>query len=103
MQYANAGKTLTKKDRADGYDCILSFDYACESMELYINDKKVNDYIYTGQKALFSLGYFDYPTKITAVLHPLHEGAHIYLQEWPKMENGSACRIEAIEVDEQIF
>ena len=66
-------------------------------------DKKVNDYFYTGQKALFSLGYFDFPTKITAVLHPLHEGAHIYLQEWPKMENGSACRIEAIEVDEQIF
>lgn len=103
VQYANAGKTLTKKDRADGYDCILSFDYACESMELYVDGRKVNDYFYTGQKALLSLGYFDFPTKITAVLHPLHEGAHIYLQEWPKMENGSACRIEAIEVDEQIF
>ena len=103
VQYANAGKPLTGKERADGYDSILAFDYACDTMELYVDGRKINDYFYTGQKALLSLGYFDFPTKITAVLHPLHEGAHIYLQEWPKMENGSACRIEAIEVDEQIF
>lgn len=103
VQYANAGKPLTGKERADGYDSILIFDYACDTMELYVDGRKINDYFYTGQKALLSLGYFDFPTKITAVLHPLHEGAHIYLQEWPKMENGSACRIEAIEVDEQIL
>ena len=76
-----------REGRKEGYDCILSFDYACESMELYVNGRKVNDYFYTGQKALFSLGYFDFPTKITAVLHPLHEGDHIYLQEWPKMDD----------------
>ena len=102
VQYANAGKTLTKKDRADGYDYILSFDYACESMELYLDGRKVNDYFYTGQKALFSLGYFGFPTKITAVLHPLHEGDHVYLQQWPKMENKTACRIDAIAVEEQV-
>ena len=88
-------------DRKEGYDCILSFDYACESMELYVNGRKVNDYFYTGQKALFSLGYFDFPTKITAVLHPLHEGDHIYLQEWPKMDDKKACRIEAVTLTEQ--
>ena len=89
------------KGRKEGYDCILSFDYACESMELFVNGRKVNDYFYTGQKALFSLGYFDFPTKITAVLHPLHEGDHIYLQEWPKMDDKKACQIEAVTLTEQ--
>ncbi len=88
-------------DRIAGYDCILTFDYACESMDLYVNGRKVNDYFYTGQKAVFSLGYFDFPTQITAVLHPLHEGDHIYLQEWPQMEEGSACRIDTITIEEK--
>ena len=97
MQYAKENR----KCRKEGYDCILSFDYACESMELFVNGRKVNEYFYTGQKALFSLGYFDFPTKITAVLHPLHEGDHIYLQEWPKMDDKKACRIEAVTLIEQ--
>ena len=92
---------LVGTDRIAGYDCILTFDYACESMDLYVNGRKVNDYFYTGQKAVFSLGYFDFPTQITAVLHPLHEGDHIYLQEWPQMENGSACRINTITIEEK--
>ena len=91
---------LNGKDRIAGYDCILTFDYACESMDLYVDGRKVNDYFYTGQKAVFSLGYFNFPTTIIAVLHPLHEGDHIYLQKWPKMEDGVACRIEAVEVRE---
>lgn len=67
----------------------------------FVNGRKVNDYFYTGQKALFSLGYFAFPTKITAVLHPLHEGDHIYLQEWPKMDDKKACQIEAVTLTEQ--
>ena len=97
VQYAKENRN----DRKEGYDCILSFDYACESMELFVNGRKVNDYFYTGQRALFSLGYFDFPTKITAVLHPLHEGDHIYLQEWPRMDDKKACRIEAVTLIEQ--
>ena len=100
MQYGREADIRAGKDRVAGYDCILTFDYACESMDLYVNGRKVNDYFYTGQKALFSLGYFDFPKQITAVLHPLHEGDHIYLQEWPKMENGVACQIESVEIKE---
>ena len=100
VQYGREADIRAGKDRIAGYDCILTFDYACESMDLYVNGRKVNDYFYTGQKALFSLGYFDFPTQITAVLHPLHEGDHIYLQEWPKMENGVACQIKSVEIKE---
>ncbi len=45
-----------------------------KAWNFFVNGRKVNDYFYTGQKALFSLGYFAFPTKITAVLHPLHGG-----------------------------
>ena len=92
---------LIGADRIAGYDCVLTFDYACESMDLYVDGRKVNDYFYTGQKVLFSLGYFDFPTTIIAVLHPLHEGDHIYLQEWPKMEEKSACQINEVTLAEQ--
>ncbi len=101
VQYGREDDIRAGKDRIAGYDCILTFDYACESMDLYVNGRKVNDYFYTGQKAVFSLGYFDFPTQITAVLHPLHEGDHIYLQEWPQMENGAVCRIDTITIEEK--
>lgn len=83
------------------YDIMLSFDYACESMDIYIDGRKVNDYFYTGQKALFSLRYFDFPKKLTALLRPLHKGDHIYLQEWPEMENDTACIIKSITATEK--
>lgn len=87
-------------DRKSGRDRILSLNYACESMDLYMNGRKINDYFYTGQKALLSLGYFDFPDRLTAVLHPLYEGDPIYLQQWPEMENGTACRIEQAQIEE---
>lgn len=89
-----------KRDRMAGRDTLLWIDYACESMEVFIDGRKKNDYFYTGQKAVISLGYFDFPTKILAVLHPLHENDRIYLQEWPEMKNGQICEIRSVKIQE---
>lgn len=86
------------KPDANIADYVLYFDYACDTMAVYADGRKINDYIYTGQKAVLSLGYFGFPEKLTAVLHPLYKDAHVYLQEWPKLEDGKACRIDAVTV-----
>ena len=80
--------------------------YACENMELYVKmAERLNDYFYTKvRKVLFSLGYFDFPTKITTVLHPLHEGVIISTcKEWPKwmIKRAGLRRLLAVTLTEQ--
>ncbi|MDL2301000.1 beta-galactosidase [Lachnospiraceae bacterium OttesenSCG-928-D06] len=82
--------------RAEGQDILLSMAYAGESMEIYRKDEKINDYFYTGQKALLSLGYFDFPDKLQITVYPLHEEDKIFLEKWPEMKKGKACEITKI-------
>lgn len=84
--------------RASGWDVLLTLDYAGESMDIFLNGKKINDYFYTGQPALLSLGYFGFPSVLTARVHPLCQGDPVFLERWPSLENGRACRIEGARV-----
>lgn len=84
--------------RETGRDVILTLDYAGDKMDIYLDQKKCNDYFYTGQEAVLSLGYFDFPKKLKAVIYPLYENQEIFLEKWPEMEDGKACRIKGISV-----
>ena len=77
---------------------LLTLDYAGESMDIFLDGKKINDYFYTGQPALLSLGYFGFPSVLTARVHPLCQGDPVFLERWPSLENGRACRIEGARV-----
>ena len=48
-----------------------------------------------------SLGYFEYPEKLRIAVHALHENEPVFLETWPVMEGGMACRIEAVKVKQQ--
>ena len=82
-------------------DLLLELTWAGESMDVYLGDKKINDFFYTGQTALLSLGYFEYPEKLRIAVHALHENEPVFLETWPVMEGGMACRIEAVKVKQQ--
>jgi len=79
-------------------DWLLTIGFSGESMELFCGDKKINDYFYTGQPALLSLRYFDFPDSVTAVVHALREddGRKIFLESRPPMVDGRACRIGSV-------
>ena len=47
-------------------------------MEVFDGEEKINDYFYTGQEALLSLGYFEFPEKLKLVVYPLHPGDPIF-------------------------
>lgn len=91
---------LNQMERINGHDILLSFDFSAERMDLYVGDEKVNDYFYTGQKVLLSLGYFEFPKQVTAVVYPLHENDPVFLEKTPEFIDGCACRIDSVTVEE---
>lgn len=83
--------------RTAGEDILLNLTYDGNGMDIYLDGKKVNDYFYTGQKAVFSLGYFDFPKELTVVVHPLKKDEPVFLETYPEFEDGVACRIRSVE------
>lgn len=92
-----------KTERTGGRDTLLVIAYAGDSMDIRINGEKENDYFYTGQKAVFSLGYFDFPEKIKVTVHALAENAAVFLEQRPQFHDGFACSLDSIEVVEEYW
>ena len=90
-----------KKDRLAGRDTLLWLTYSGDRMEIFAGGEKINDHFYTGQKVPLGLGYFDFPDRLQVVVYALREGAPVFLEQWPAMENGAACGLEKVEVTEQ--
>lgn len=83
-------------------DCILSLDYDGDQMEIYEGGKLLNDYFYTGEPAELSLRYFDFPGQLTVKIKELKKDAPRFLEKWPVMQNGAACRLTAVTARDEI-
>lgn len=100
------GKKESQKERRDirtdrrHHDTLLHFGYAGEHMEIFAGEKKINDYFYTGETQLLSLGYFDFPQKLRAVVYTLHEEDPIFLEKRPAFREGRACSLGEVSVQE---
>ncbi len=92
---------MHEKNRTEGYDTILEIDFAGERMEIFDGERKINDYFYTGQKAVLSLGYFDFPRRLRAVVQRLHRTDRIFLETWPVMDGESICCLRETTVQEE--
>lgn len=90
-----------KADRMTGRDTFLKFTYAGDRMEVWLGNKKINDYFYTGQEAVLSLGYFDFPQTVRVTVYELKEGDPVFLEKQPKFTEGRACSLERVEVIEE--
>lgn len=87
----------------DADELFLIVDYEAESARMCRGEDVMTDSFYTGQEWEIGLKrYFDKWGRgdgsfdLTCELEPLEENAAIYIQDWPKMENGIACRINNI-------
>ncbi len=94
-----------RRQRLTGRDTILTLTYAGFGMEIYLGDyrdsKMINDHFYTGQQVPISLGYFDFPRKLSVIVKALREGDRVYIEKWPALTDGVACRLEAAEIREE--
>lgn len=89
--------------RMKGRDTFLKIFYSGDRMEICDGAEKINDHFYTGQEVPLSLGYFGFPEKLEIVVYPLEEDAAVFLEKWPKMEDGCACRLDGVAVMEQYW
>lgn len=71
-------------------------------MDIYVDGEKVNDHFYTGQTVPISLGYLNHPEKLTVVITALYEDTKVFIEDWPEMEAGKACRIDEISIREEV-
>lgn len=89
--------------RMKGRDTFLKIFYSGDRMEIYDRTDKINDHFYTGQEVPLSLGYFGFPERLEIVVYPLEEDAAVFLEKWPEMEDGCACRLDGVAVMEQYW
>lgn len=94
---ADFGKTT----RQDGRDILLWLEYAGFGMEIYLGEKKINDHFYTGQQVPVSLGYFDFPEKLTVKVNALYADTKVFIEKWPELTDGRACSLNDVTVTEE--
>lgn len=99
IEYPDKGQRLT------GRDTLLVLTYSGFGMDIYLGDyregKKINDHFYTGQQVPISLGYFDFPEKLSVAIRTLRKEDRVYIEEWPPLTDGRACKLEAVEIKEE--
>ncbi len=100
-RYEVAVSYKEKGNRLAGRDTFLKISYSGDRMEIYDGTEKINDHFYTGQEVPLSLGYFGFPERLEIVVYPLEEKAAVFLEKWPKMKDGRACRLDGVTVTEQ--
>ncbi|MBQ9141057.1 MAG: beta-galactosidase [Lachnospiraceae bacterium] len=88
-------------DRVTGRDTILNMNYAGFGMNIYMDGKKINDHFYTGQEVPISLGYFNFPKKLTVEIQALYKDTPVFIESWPELVNGRACTLNKVEIVEE--
>lgn len=80
-----------------GEDCILKIDYAGDAARLYENGKLVADNFFMGPDYSWEIGLKRFgvgaPHSYRLEIDALKKDAPIFLEKWPEMENGAACKL----------
>ena len=60
-------------------------------------------HLYDGERVPLSLGYFCFPESLKLHIRALHEKEPIFLEKWPKLVEGKACRLNGIFLREECW
>lgn len=90
-----------KAARKSGRDTVLWIDYAGFGMDILMEGEKINDHFYTGQQVPVSLGYFDFPEKLTLKLRTLRKDAWVFIEKWPELKDGAVCELLGVSLTEE--
>lgn len=82
-------------------DCLVSFAYQGDGMQIFRDGEMLNDYFYTGQKAQLRMGYFDFPEKLQIYVRKLRKDQPVYLESWPKMDE-EICTLNGVEIEDWV-
>ena len=79
-------------------DIFVNIKYDGDCAKLYIEDEYVDDHFYTGEDWEIGLKRFDFAKTLKVEVMPLEEDAKIFLEHWPEMKEGRACKIREVSV-----
>ncbi len=86
----------------DRSEMFLHVEYAGNMAEMYIGGELIADSFYTGQKWEIGLKRFVLENNKTfeaeILISPLEKDDKVYLQTWPEMVDGRACRLETLQL-----
>ncbi len=86
-------------------EMFLHIEYAGNMAEMYRGGELVADSFYTGQKWEIGLKRFGYENdknfEAEILISPLEKDDKIYLQTWPEMLNGKACKLVTMQLSTQ--
>ncbi len=87
--------------KANNY--LVDISYIGDVAKAYLPEQEsaFADNFYTGESWQIGLRGFDFPTEFLVAIAPLHKGDQIYLEEWPEMQDGSACQLKELTLIEE--
>jgi len=83
----------------DFKDCYLQISYEGDGAGLYLDGECIADHFYTGKTWEVGLKRFSFPENLRLELYPLEENTPLFLEEWPEMENGKACKVAGMRAE----
>ena len=64
----------------------------------YQDQSLISDAFYTGQKIMLGLKRFAYPNELLIKVFAYHDDIPLYLEEYPEVENHTACSLKTIRI-----
>jgi hypothetical protein len=80
------------------HDCECHISYTAESAKAFINDRFIMDDFYKDGKWQINLHRHNFPEELEIELNPLRTNDGVYLEAWPPMPNGVACRLNSVKL-----
>ncbi len=79
-------------------DSYLELTYYGDTAKLYQGKELIADHFYQGEPWEIRLRRFAFPKKLRLEIITLREGAPRFLEAWPEMEDGRACKLKQAEL-----
>lgn len=79
-------------------DVFLCLDFEADMAELYLEEEKIADAYYIGEKWEVGLKRFAFPGELILRIYPIRETDKVYLEKEIPFTDGVCCRLNGIEV-----
>ena len=97
VEPAGSGVYMLSVPAWSGEDCILKIDYAGDAARLYEDGKLVADNFFIGPDYVWEIGLKRYGVgkahRYRLEIDALKKDTPVFLEKWPEMENGVACKL----------
>jgi len=82
-------------------EAYLIIDYAGDSAQFFVDGELEDDHFFLGDRWEIGLKRYEFPSTVTVKITALYRTDERYLEVWPEMIEGRACRIISVQMEEE--